>query len=1106
MPVLLNTLESKYYYDNLLFIAQSTTNAKEKLQQLNVTFLSVVNTLTEQREKQIFTGWFAKINFICQAYGLSTTKEEELQSLRRLLRKIGTKSSFLPSEGHFLNALRILAELIADFSDEKTPESLLNLYKNIDLPSIAFKETPQKVLETLYATILHKSEIQFDKLGQGQIQLTCDTEDFGTIKVSIADSHYYNPKTGEVFRKYELSKHCQMLVKPFQSICFTNLELLETNHFASTRNTLMIASPDYLVDATAISKCFEGHEGNSPYLYLLDKLKFFQGNVHTFGGKLINGMLDNLVENGEEDFETSFRKVLAESQTDALLIELDSDQLNEIYHKTKPQFENLKKVMQNYADKSIITEPTFISGKYGLQGRIDLLIEYAEQAERKDIIELKGTSYTNPSFMAARKDHLVQVACYNLLIESTFENRNGVSAILYSRDEFTPLRDCGKLNFEEQDAMWLRNCLVFIDLQMSKGEISFFDNVIQKLTRLNLPPYKQEEVTQFVKKWQDASPLDKAYFAELMGLNTREMLVAKVGGVSGNEPSQGFASLWRNTPAEKSENFALLHQLKILEIDSQSNEITFRRPQNAQVTAFRQGDIIVLYPANDAENLQPNKFQLLKGNIADLQTETLKVKIWNKAVDKSFFEKFAYWAIEPNLMENSYIAAYASLAEFLGFERRKKDLLYGLLKPEFEENFNADFTHILSEEQNQILNMALSAKDYFLLQGPPGTGKTSKMLRCMVDYLYHQTDETIVLLAFTNRATDEICQKITEVCGGNYIRLGNVQENNDYREKSLKSEPELLKMRQKIAETRIFVSTVASFYGSFHLIKKCDIVIVDEASQLLEASLCGILPKFKRFILIGDEKQLPAVVTQPVKFCQTDNQDLKNIGLQDLSISVFERLLLNAEKKNWQQTFAMLSTQYRTHQDIAQFISTEFYKTLKIGSAFQIQPLTIFDADSKDENEAILAKKRILFLPSQREANFKFHRGEAQKVVSILQTIRKIYQSKSAFTDETVGVITPYRAQIAEIYKLLDKELTQKVTIDTVERYQGSERDIIIISMAVNHQAQMKNLQSFNQAMTVDKKLNVALSRAKEQLVLLGNEDILKTGKFYQRFLEFLGK
>lgn len=1097
----LNALEAQYYYDNLRLLAPMPYPYKEAMRQSHNLLLSLLNLLTEQRERQIFTGWFAKISFLAQAYGLGNDREQHLQSLRRLLRRSVVSPKFQPTEEHFLIALKTLTELVADFSQDSPPADLVARYEGRELPDLVFKETPTDRLAYLYATVREKGILEKDARDVGKIVLQCDTEDFGKVQITVQDVPYYNTQTGARFRNFELSAHCLYLVRPHQLICFTALEKLEEGHFATTMESLMIASPDYLVDATAIAGCFLDSHAKTPYLSFLKRTNFFEGSPATFTGNIINQLLDKLLEKPLATFDELYADIWRDAELDAAMLNLTNAELYHTKSQAESQFVTLQRIVEKYKEHNLTTEPTFISNVYGLQGRLDLLIEYDEQPKRKDVVELKSGRYPNVQHTPASPSHLAQVACYNMLIDSTFQERNGVSSILYSQDSLTPLRDCGKLNFERQDASWIRNCIVYLDWQLAQGKPETFENILQRLERLDLPPYTMKDINAFKQKWRTASDLDKAYYATQMGLVAREMQVAKVGGVSGNEPAQGFAGLWRNSPAEKMEQFGILYPL-VLDSDNSdfaSGEIVFLRNTNDGVSAFRAGDVVLLYPVEDVENPTPQRYQLLKGSILAIHPSHVQLKIWNKALEEKFFVRYQEWAIEPNLMENGFGHQFASLTTFLGAMDTHKNRIYGILKPRFDENFSIDYRHVLSESQNEILNRALASRDYFLLQGPPGTGKTSKMLRNMVHYLYHNTQERVVLLAFTNRATDEICQKVNEATNGDFIRLGNAEAQDVFYDKSLKAVDGLENMRHVFRDGRVFVSTVASYYRYIHLLQGFDTLIVDEASQLLEPALVGILPNFKRFILIGDEKQLPAVVTQPMHFCQVENEQLNAIGIHNLSHSLFERLLLNAQNKGWHHAYTMLDTQYRTHEEIAQFISQEFYKTLHIGSPRQQAPFDRFKPDSPDALEAQLAKGRLQFWASPQEPHFKFHQAEARAIVAILQTIRRVYGED--FNTETVGVITPYRAQMAEIFKQLDDELRYFVTVDTVERYQGSERDIILISMAVNHRAQMRNLQALNHDFTVDKKLNVALSRAREQLIIIGSPAILEEGAFYKKLL-----
>lgn len=1157
MPQLLNDLEVLYYYDNLTHIAHRPTDDHTlKLRALQPLFLSVINALTEAREKQIFNGWFAKISFLVQAYGLDEELSDELQSLRRLLQKAVGNPRFLANENQWLASLKLLCELVNTFSEKEIPKKIKEVYANLPIPTLHFKEKPAEVIPDFYATLLEKSElVNYDANGQKYFELilTCESEEYGKMLIYVRDIIKFSGYN--VLRRYDLAQHCANLLRPNQTLYLTHIaksnnvektEIFE-NIWETTDNTLLVASPEYLMDASVLARCIV-NTAKVPMLYLLGKLRFFNGSPATFKGNMLNDMLDEYIETGNDHYRENFEKAFREHLVEAISMNWEDEVFTKMYSEAKDDFTNMVRVVKDFREKRLTTEPTFISGKYGLQGRIDMLVEYPNQPLRKDIIELKSGGFIDAKYKSAKEEHLLQVACYNLLLESTFEKRQGVSAVLYAHDQQNPLRDCGKLNFEEQDVMYIRNCAIFLEEKMTKGETTLFDNMIARLKNIKLPPFTEADLNHFAIKWQNSEEIDKVYFAEFLGLVARECKTAKVGNFAQGESPQGFAGLWQMSAQEKRNNFSLLAPLQLIEMGEYRAKpvLTFKKPNTEnENTSFRNGDIVILYPCDDVENLNPLASQLLKGSIREITTDTLRLEIWHKTVAPDYFKQHSYWAIEPNFLESSYNNLYASLSEFLAISRRQKDIWLGKIKPTFEPDFKLlPIKTELSPEQNKILKQALSAQEYFLLQGPPGTGKTSKMLRAMVEHLATHSTETIILLAFTNRATDEICQKVKHVYP-NFIRLGTqLTEGDEFWENTLKNEPNWKKLQQKVKNCRVFISTVASFYAHIKIIPQFDTIIVDEASQLLEPSICGILPRFKRYILIGDEKQLPAVVSQPSFRCQAQNPLLKEVGIEDLSVSVFERLLNNAQQQHWDDCYAMLSTQFRTHKEIAGFISKKFYKTLDIGSEKQTEGWGFFRndffikkvvfseniflnkkefSDTNQENEKLMLKnqlsknenlknlknllvsKRLIFLPSPQETTHKINKYEAQKVIELLDLIRQNAKEKGSFSPNTVGVITPYRAQIAEIYGLFDDELRQNVTVDTVERYQGSERDIIIISLAVNHALQMRNLQALNTQKTVDKKLNVALSRAKEQLILIGNVDILKKDSgFYGEFLQYV--
>jgi DNA replication ATP-dependent helicase Dna2 len=295
-------------------------------------------------------------------------------------------------------------------------------------------------------------------------------------------------------------------------------------------------------------------------------------------------------------------------------------------------------------------------------------------------------------------------------------------------------------------------------------------------------------------------------------------------------------------------------------------------------------------------------------------------------------------------------------------------------------------------------------------------------------------------------------------------------------------------------------------------------VVIDEASQILEPMLVGLLPKFKHFLLIGDHKQLPAVVAQDPELSKVYDTRLHEIGLYDLRNSFFERLYKRAQTQNWHHAYAQLSHQGRMHQEIMTFPSRYFYEEkLRIlppetpGHEVQISMLNYPKLAEASVLEKALSSQRMIFCTTPLDklgAAHKTNRHEAELVGELVEKIQALYTREGrAFTPRSLGIITPYRAQIAQIrqallHKGIDVDL---ITIDTVERYQGGARDIIIISLSTNTASQFRSLISLSEE-GVDRKLNVALTRAREQLIILGNEELLSGNEVYRELMRYCQK
>jgi DNA replication ATP-dependent helicase Dna2 len=265
------------------------------------------------------------------------------------------------------------------------------------------------------------------------------------------------------------------------------------------------------------------------------------------------------------------------------------------------------------------------------------------------------------------------------------------------------------------------------------------------------------------------------------------------------------------------------------------------------------------------------------------------------------------------------------------------------------------------------------------------------------------------------------------------------------------------------------------------------LAVVDEAAQILEPFIIKIINYSQKYIMIGDEKQLPAIVSQAESNFIIENEMLSEIELKNLSESYFQRMLHNAKKNDWTHSHGMLTHQGRMGERIMELANVLFYqgKLLRLNS---------------DSN----ASEILSFYNVESEETPYINYSEADYIVN---SIVELTESKET-SDLEIGVISPFRSQCALIRNKLPFELRDKVAVDTVERFQGSERDIIFISFAVNKSHHIHNMSStvFIDDCDIDRKLNVAITRAKQRLYVTGCREVLDQSPIYKKFIDLLVK
>ena len=387
-------------------------------------------------------------------------------------------------------------------------------------------------------------------------------------------------------------------------------------------------------------------------------------------------------------------------------------------------------------------------------------------------------------------------------------------------------------------------------------------------------------------------------------------------------------------------------------------------------------------------------------------------------------------------------------------------------------------------------------------------------LRFLVQEELENPQHTLLLTAYTHRAVDEICGMLTDA-QLDYLRIGS-EDSCDPRyashllEHLLGDTPKLNHIREQLQRQRIIVATTSTLQARPFLfqLKHFSLCIVDEASQILAPNILGILlsDAVERFILIGDHKQLPAVVQQP------DDEP----RLRECRQSLFEWLLHVEEKANRTDFVGLLRYQGRMHPDIAAFPNEFFYRReqlLPVPCPHQLEEQLDYQEPSEDALDEQLKQHRVLFIPSDtsqtgvNSLSDKVSEEEAHIVADLLHRIYRQYGEKRFEPYHTVGVIVPYRNQIAMIRREIARlgiPALEKISIDTVERYQGSQRDVIIYSFTVQRPYQLDFLTAnsfMEDGCTIDRKLNVAMTRARKQLLMTGKAEILRRNEIFAKLI-----
>lgn len=926
---------------------------------------------------------------------------------------------------------------------------------------------------------------------------------------------------------------------------------------------LIVVEPDYLVDISSIANCFESY-GHHPLLFTVKRMGERPNNKHIVLGNFAGSALDDIINHPtdytiKDTFRSNFREKALDFATCPDFNAVEFKQAAE------QQVANIQEIVnelfQSFEREKAILEPSFVCERLGLQGRIDLMTTdlklLVEQKSGKNIFIER--QYKNPHGSLHVEKHYVQLLLYYGILQYNFQlnPKDAHIELMYSK---YPLPN-GLLEVEPlqkliREAMKFRNKAVATEYWMAENG---FHRLLPLLTPQVLNVEKQNDafyqryllpqLTEVLAPLHRLSELERAYFTRMMTFVIKEQLVSKVGAQEGVGNSN--ADLWNMPLAEKKDTGNIYTGLTITDKSCSSSfngydTITLNVPQQGIdfLPNFRRGDMVYLYAYKKNEEPDVRKSILFKGSLQEIHTSSIVVHLNDGQQNPNLIAGECF-ALEHAGSDIGGTSAIRSLYTFITSDVERRQLLLGQRAP------RADKSLVLSRsyhpDYDEIILKAKQAQDYFLLIGPPGTGKTSQALQYLVcEQLAEKPkvpntkpndqspmvngQSSILLLAYTNRAVDEICNMLSEH-ELDYIRIGNEYScdpkySDHLLQEVLDENTTLNSIKSTLSEAQIIVATTSTMNSRSALfnIKHFDLVIIDEASQILEPNIVGILTArqeegraIDRFILVGDHKQLPAVVQQQGSLeMEGSDKRLDSIHLSSCTNSLFERLILTERAAGRTDFIGTLHKQGRMHPDIADFANRKFYAKEQLECvplAHQLETELAYNEESEDALDNMLKAHRMIFIPSmpckQLNISEKVNTDEARIIADLL---RRLYRQMNKDFDpqKSVGVIVPYRNQIAMIRKEIERleiPALEGISIDTVERYQGSQRDVILYSFTIQSRYQLDFLTAntfYEEGQPIDRKLNVAITRARKQLILTGNESTLRQNQLFAELIDYI--
>lgn len=856
-------------------------------------------------------------------------------------------------------------------------------------------------------------------------------------------------------------------------------------HYRTLRTSpasVVVLEPDLLLNITDINnaeRCVRQ--------YVLRRMIPSPPNAATLRGTIVHGAFKELLKGRADDLPALLEQALRAQTTELAIQQLP---MAEVAADAEPHLAALaswytRQRQHLWTSTPRIRVETFVlAPQVGLKGRLDALWE---DEYTSHLLELKTSTVRGD---LPRREHRWQVYGYQTLLASRGrgETERPAATLLYSG---TPGQaEAYALPFtlrELQRVLELRNLLAIAHatgvVPPPPGE-RVCGRCMLRGECLQTSPLLGWEPPPLDAQAQPADPRDSAWFRRYYDLLALEGRAAEEQG----------RVLWSTHPAERRAAGSAIGDLELAgppqPTASGEWEYVF---QCANTSELREGDLVLL---SDGDPIQG---AAVTGTLLSVSDRTIVVWTPERIARPSLIDRYGSDIVHDRTVRN--------LWRWLAVDPHLRAVARGEVAPTFAEDGTMAPIPNFNPEQTTAVRKALAARDFLLIQGPPGTGKT----RVVAEIVRRSVarGERVLIAAFTNQAVDTVLARLVADGFHDLVRLGHelsvAPELRRYRlapraaalagrashsATTYAAEPEDL--RAALVAAPVVASTTATWsserYDGGGQALTFDVAIVDEATQLTVPALMGALRFARRFVLVGDEQQLPPLVV---------STEAAERGLRE---SLFTSL-----RARWGDIGSVqLTHQYRMHPTICAFPSHEFYGDTLMAAGEARSARLALRAGPRDGLEALLDPDQpVVFVDVSGSGTS--HQGSEKSSQAQAQIAQRIVLGLRAreVPADRIGVIAPYRAQVAAIRQRLASSGETAVTVDTVDRFQGAEREVIVLSFGLESTPPPG---SPGAAFLADPhRLNVALTRAQRKLILLGNRHVLGTVPLLARLVAHCG-